>query len=301
MKSIIKTLPLSIASFCMMTCFLSCTSEEEPTVTEKQQNVGPVFAVPTCLWPDSTEKPLFDLSNHPKPEAEGNFEISEFNMNSIYAVNGSSLPFKTNVILNEHFCALKDTAYKIRQNSVKPDSSVGALRIRLGLNARKDSIVMVYQPVALINPTVSVDTISFTVDEGTNPQYYRHTPSGFSAISNTTACKDYTLYIQLKHKQSETPSKFRLGKDVESVLFSFQEIGQLIDDNQTNYVSVWNAFAKKPGTTSNDSICYHSILLGPDSLNGPSKFFGPFPNKFANLAHLCPPSCEKVAFRIKHK
>lgn len=101
----------------------------------------------------------------------------------------------------------------------------------------------------------------------------------------------YKDKIRIKHDDQETHARFRGGVDVGEVVFPFQTIYTLMEQNNTDKFSLYNCVQKIVHQESNP--VKHAILVSAPN-NNPT-IPGGFTGKYANRSHLCPP-CNGVTF-----
>lgn len=168
---------------------------------------------------------------------------------------------------------------------------VTALEISFGIVAGTNKITPIYTPLYLqrINPVPPspnnygvIDRCGDFVYDGT-----RFNPATPTELNYKTIYKNDIL---IKHLGDANPSAFIPGVDPTSVIFPFQTIYALENDNP-GITELWlyNAI-RKTAVVGGDDI-KHCILLSPE-IKGEPLFGG----KFANRGHLCPPDCNSVFY-----
>ncbi len=283
-----------LAAGTLLLLVAACSQQREPDNGATPEITE--MAMANCMYPASSE-PAIDLTPHEMDEDTGNFEISEFAAN-VRTSAGAISSRSVNIIENDHFCLLRERAEDIA-SAQNCTASVAALKIIFGLTPDLKKVELVYQPVSLCLTQLSGNTATFSVQEGSSPQYYTYDPGGFSSGANLVAAQRYREASRMKHRTGTAFRSFVQDTNVVSIIFSFQEIGKLIDDNSQDKVVVWNALTKKV-VSAGDSLHYHTLLMGASDLTGPQKMLGAFTHRFANLAHLCPPNCVTLNFRMTY-
>jgi|GEM_PF-2980722 len=141
--------------------------------------------------------------------------------------------------------------------------------------------------------------------------YKYNDTDGFTPIlpeQATLLIKQYKELIEIKHSTipGDTHSNFIRNYDVESVIFSFQEIFTLLFENlDFQKITIYNCIKQNQADPSFLTI-KHSLLLAtnlaPTILTTQSlKKEETFLTKYANLAHLCPPHCIKIVYYLLRK
>ncbi|WP_343747206.1 hypothetical protein [Fluviicola sp.] len=103
--------------------------------------------------------------------------------------------------------------------------------------------------------------------------------------------KNYREKILIKHSDTENHEKYRDGVDVKEVVFPFQTIYTVMEENNSTIFGLSNCIQKIIHQEINP--VKHAILISsPD--NHPHTP-GPFTGKYANRSHLCPP-CNAATF-----
>ncbi len=280
---------------------------------ETADNAKSMMALSTtpCSMNYASEDSI-NLNDHVWDTAVAVPEISHFTL-YVGSSASSTLPLLADSISRNAFCLLKDSADKMHQSDTSCNHYITALKLTLGLDVGLSKVQLLFQPayLCLVNKTGNSGSYQL---KGISTTYYMYDASteSFSVSTDTASKQRYIDNILIEHKRGEAKSAFRqpvagndtLG-DVISVIYSFQEIISLINDNaNTAYVKVWNAIQDKYIPSVGYYLQKHTLILGPSQLNVPIKPFTPvgsgiFSNKFANFAHLCPPSCNGLTFKLK--
>jgi hypothetical protein len=173
---------------------------------------------------------------------------------------------------------------------------ITALRMTLGL--RNDSIIPVYQALLLCNSNQQTNggIVQGTFDITYEGNAYVHYGNGFVDAQDTTGLY-YGYRNDMRLKDTLNGVNFHnwiRDLDTRSLVFPFQVIKALSYDNMNaSSLKIWNSIRKFP--SGNYTLVYHSLLLSSSTMPGSLTFT----NKFANLAHLCPPYCGSLVYRMK--
>jgi hypothetical protein len=176
------------------------------------------------------------------------------------------------------------------------------LRMYFGLvNGEKGAppkMKLLYKPVGLVKKQDTTDgKREYTVTLGAD--YYEYKTGAFVKTTDTSFIDNYknpATGISMIHiKGGNVYDAFEEGYDVGSVTFSFQEIFALIYDNSQCNVSIYNSIKM----IAQDEIDYvkHCLLLAPPDVYEKMEV-GPLTGVFANLAHLCPPHCNRMVYKL---
>lgn len=301
----------------------ACNSSNHPdqnnTTSDTTTNVGANLAIKSVTFSCTGERDLL-LETHTLSTASAHQERDMFDTTIYAGASLGSLTTRADNVLYSEFSRLKGYADGI--SSACPSSSViTGLRLSFGLEEDLSGMKIIYEPIkmCLISSTVVTQggksytngtfsvvgtySVKYCFDETANNNI-----GEFVSITNDVAIAGINLYknsVRIKHTSGAAATSFTTG-DVESVIFSFQEIKALYDDNDSpehpEYISVWNT--SRDFILSGPPVRKHSLILGPDYLGVSDEksvyfFSGEFRNAFANLAHLCPPNCQTLIFRIK--
>lgn len=241
-----------------------------------------------------------DLVKHPMSDSLGRILIATFKY-SVLLDSVQEMPVTADSIVKEAFIAMKDSALKLQGNSTK--SYLRAIRINYGLNATSKAMLLYYQPLFLKRiDSVGKSHIKFQPEASPYYYYYDNQKKKFvhePDQSKITAAADrYAKHISFR----KSNGKFRLfypgqvdSSDVTACIFPFEEIEEMVKDNEATHVYIINAGEE----IENNGKTYlrHVMLLGPDSLEHHIR--GVFYRKYANLTHLCPPNCTQHFFDLK--
>lgn len=281
--------------------FFQC---QTPTPPENEQSNPPVekLNVPSCLYPPVGAENLISLDIHVLSVEKAKRERKLFIENFRYKKpSGEYVHFKDTIIeqiYKAHFCTFKTTCQACTANC--KDTIIG-LRFVYGIDADY-KMKLFYQPVCLsLTTTTTNDSVAFFVSRDQPKVFYKYeSAKGFSTATSTEtlAIANYKqVFINKNISTTAIWKPYQPDVDVGSVIFTFAEIGDLLDDGTKDTVFVYNAAFLRAIPKSNDSLINHSIILTIDgNLN---KLFSDFKGKYANLSHLCPPSCNNLTFKRK--
>jgi hypothetical protein len=179
---------------------------------------------------------------------------------------------------------------------------------------RNNAFVLYYRPVKFCRTSIypgpgNKKYGNYDSHENINSYYYY---DGTDFVEETDSEKlqdiknhigsyqDAVYGIRIRHKiLAETPFAPYAADDVTAVTFSFQEFFALIEANSlTNVIRIWNVIEGTEYPNSTDIL--HALLLSTESiisLDGNVIVYG-FAKSFANLSHLCPPSCNKFQYQL---
>lgn len=177
-------------------------------------------------------------------------------------------------IKNDHFEELFSDATQMHVGS---ESYVTGLKIFFGLNGSK--IYPVFQPIYSCR-TTSGSPGNHTYVPKFGLHYIYHYIGGFKIARKSHFDKilNYRNNVEIKRSTGNF-TKFDSKNDVEGVIFPFQTIYTLMNDNNENSVLLYNAIRMEQGEAK------HCILLTTQIK--PFKYI--FEDKYANRSHLCPP------------
>jgi len=253
---------------------------------------------------DIKNEDVVNLNKHPKEPDIGRLEIEDCKDYLKTKRFLRKLPIKWReavaIINREHLLKLYEKAKKMNNQA----HYITGLKMEFGLDKNKE-VSLIYRPVKFFDRGVINDTTyNYESVEGGMYRYEGGT-SGFKLIdylSREELIQTYKSKIRIKHSEilGDGYNSFIEGEDVESVIFSFQEIFALMYDNREDCAN-HNIFEQ-----SNDSILIysaiqkdtvnpnlstkHSLLLSLKEYDKYKKRER-FEDKFANLGRLCPPNC----------
>lgn len=121
---------------------------------------------------------------------------------------------------------------------------------------------------------------------------YAYPAASFTSTVIGTSATTYQHELKIVRRKKDGFETYSNG-DVTSVIFSFQEIFALLHDNDSDLVKVYNAIRRT--VDAQGFVSRHSLILAGKAL-GP---LFPFENRYANLAHLCPPNCYRLMYPLQ--
>jgi hypothetical protein len=210
-----------------------------------------------------------------------------------------------------------DSFYRLANSQVKCANFLTGIRITLGM--QNNAIVFLYQPVYMHDTGTYRQENSYYVFDLDPKTYYTYDPAKFLFVKYNgdaaALCKNYYTNIRIIHTQDATLETFNQDfsgrqswkNDTKSIIFSFQEIFRLYHDNTNETdgqrycknIYIRNGAANYRKGKLNQWRIKHTVLFSID--NGSLNSFLSLPQitevgRFANLAHLCPPSCESLNY-----
>jgi hypothetical protein len=264
----------------------------------KNQEQTNKYAFGLKLFPSITDEDNIDIRRCAVPKERATEEIIDVNKYlKLYdsEVHGF-LPVET-VIGPSKFNKLYAEAIKLYRNE---PNYITALKVKIV--ADTDSIKLIYRPILLLRSSI-IDTTSKIVEYQISREgedfIYDISSKDFIPIPNTygTYAANYKTHMRIMRNPEEEYTPYISGIETEFVIFSFQEILEMISDNPAaRRLFIFNCIKQY----SNDPIASikNSLMLSPDiNLTG-EKFIGPFPKMYGNLAHLCPPNCNMLRYKL---
>ncbi|MCW3071076.1 MAG: hypothetical protein JWO44_966 [Bacteroidetes bacterium] len=196
----------------------------------------------------------------------------------------------------EKFYALFKSATTLATN-IKPKYVTG-LKMNLGIDISNNKLCLLYQPVGIVEsltPNPQPNEVEYAIIEDEDDYYY-YDGTQFKSTTDKSSIVRYTSTIELKHKKNAAQfEKFKKYTDVESIIFSFQEIFAVIYYNNTsNNISIVNAIHED--VKGSETFIQHSLLLAPEGVHSEK---GILTGVYANLANLCPPNCHKITYTLE--
>ncbi len=295
--------PHTIILILLTLIFFQCQTST-PTQDEYSNTPVEKVNVENCLYPPVGAENLISLDSHVLNVGKANRERKLFIQNFRYKKpNGDYVYFTDDIIeqiYKDHFCKFKQTCRTCTTNC---RDTINGLRFVYGIDTTNYKIKLFYQPVCLTLTATTNDSVRFAVIKKIDKTdtIFKYEPAkGFipATPNETLAISNYTQIV-INKNTSPTVSwqAYRQNVDVGSTIFSLAEIGDLLNDNSKDTVSIYNAAFLKAISNSTDSLIYHSIILTVDG--NINKLTGDFKGKYANLSHLCPPSCNQLTFKRK--
>lgn len=225
-------------------------------------------------------------------------------VDSIFIGCTDTIPVLVDKIDSTHFRMLKDSAIKI--DPAYEGRRIYALRFIYGLGEDK-RMQLIYQPLLLkrdCNDTIKVNA-EYTPDSCVS--YFKYTTKGFEVVSPSymqTVVDRYQrniTFLNGKKKGEKLCRPFNFAMDttgdVRRIVFSFQEIDSLLIGH--NATELYVLSSAKILNIGGKNYTKHLMLLGSENFHVKGFSQGIFYNKFGNLSHLCPPSCDRHAFNLK--
>lgn len=185
--------------------------------------------------------------------------------------------------------------------------TVTAIRIIYGLNT--NSLTLYYKPVKLCRASRSYgqggeyfgqykgneENTIYSYSSGSTT----FTPLSGTALSNATAqiAKYQEANNGIQIFRDNTPDDFRSGDDisgdVKSIMFPLQELMAVAKSpGNKGLIYLWNSISEINSPNEKPFI-KHTLLLSSDDVTntGNVVYLPIYGSSFANLSHLCPPSC----------
>ncbi len=247
---------------------------------------------------------------------------------SYVAINGKlKLVRVVDIISTAELDRLRDTADSLAFAANDTSDYIPCLEIALALNSTYKKMELLYKPVFAIKNRDSTDLVHGGkwrfYDVVDNPYYYK-----FDSINGTLVktydsagikrYQDTMMFYNFNDKKFEKFNQsLNSTGDVRSLIFPFEEIDSLLSANgPTKSVKFVNTALTKQFSAM-DSCIKHSILLSPDDLMPACEFTvdfskssriklkktsfvlgGGISREYANLAHLCPPNCKRLVYKL---
>ncbi len=250
---------------------------------------------------DFTGEDQIDLADFFKTETEAGTLYRQFRDNFVYTSAWHEIDLTPATLNMRAIADLHDTAAKYASGT----GLVTGLRIILGMDGNR--MVYFYQPVFM---NFNSSEGKYQVNGSLGSTYYKYNTANqrFDVVANasdvTDRCAEYYNNIYIDHFENDDFVPFREVEDnkywkgdTKSIIFSFQEIYTLYD---THY----------PNEQNGDRYCRNIIIT-----NGAAYYRRYATNRYrlkhtlyiktnvsgnvldaANLAHLCPPSCNLLNY-----
>ena len=309
MKSKInKLIVVKLMLVCGLLFFISnCRKDNSDTPCQSASQNTTAMRTGTCFESMADENQIA-LGSHIMSQAMGASEIFHFGT-SVSTSAAGNLKALADSLDKDSFCPLIDSALARVSGTGGCNDYISALKIYYGLSPDLKRITLLYQPVYYCRTSYDATSHKAIYDlHNPSPDvFYKYTTANnafvVASIADKTCIDRYKSEILLRHSPSASPSAFDQSdpngnlQDVEAVIYSFQEIYALIGDNATPYVKVYNAIRRI--TVDGTVVNKHDLLLAPAEFNSSGTTAGSFLNCYADLAHLCPPSCFPVAFSLQ--
>jgi hypothetical protein len=245
----------------------------------------------------SSERNL-ELSAHVKDSIEGKKEIDTCRY--YFKIVNNSMNKLADVVKSTELLDLMNVVLS-HSTACGGVDFVTALKIYYGVESGE--LKLFYQPLLLCLQSEGYNQDSELIGifnytyEG---DVYEYLPGGFSLANQNTAHANYLNQIRVIGTATGTVynphnQKATIDGDVTSIIFPFQEFVALIEDNQwPDSLRIYNAIRQiKHG---NETYIKHALLFSANNTN----LLHSFTRKYANFAHLCPPSCSgNVGYRLR--
>ncbi len=249
-----------------------------------------------------------NLDLHPKPKEEAEAEIKA--CEHYLKVGDTNI---NGLVPIEKIKRIAFLELYIKANDLIGEGNyLTGLKIEFGIDLA-NNLSLVYKPIRFYNGTSNLGSSTYDKKEGVSFKY-NNGENRFDSISEDERCAlvlRYEEIIRIKHsdRTGDTHTNFIKGKDIESMIFSFQEIFALMYDNRSvgvndifdrpnvNPILFFN-YVKKEKIDDYYSA-KHSLLLSPNLQPKVEIGILDFKNMYANLAHLCPPNCERSGHVFK--
>lgn len=143
--------------------------------------------------------------------------------------------------------------------------------------------------------------------------YYKYVQPAFVEVTDSnekntilTEFANYRNLVKIRHRDGDTDrtpfiAESDITGDVCATIFSFQEVFALAEASSSSVnIRFWNSI--EDVTYNNDRWNKHGLLLSTEVVTyaGPVISVHTYCGSFANLSHMCPPSCTgDLLFRLK--
>jgi len=265
-----------------------------------------------------------ELSTHTLSPLSAYGERALFNQN-VSSTTTITIDTLVDRIPYEQFCFLKKKADMLSISTCTSGFITG-IKMSYGLTPDKKSVSLVYQPIKLCKYSENIVTessssytvVTFFVTSVGAKYLYNKSAEVFSLTTQPIADAHtgrYLTDILIVHNYGQNRLPFKdpipdndTTGDVNSVIFSFQEIERLMyDNNFPSHVKIWNSLKQYTFETTGIQR-KHGIFLGPGNINKKggereedknTVFVNSysFDGKYANRTHLCPPACFTLSYR----
>jgi hypothetical protein len=269
------------------------------------ENSTPAIAAGNPKLAKMTYEHLINLDLCPKSEEEATEEVLDciyYLKNGTKEIDGEipvhTIPRLAFIPLYEEAEALSGAGYYLT-----------GLQMEFAVNTdNSNTYCIVFTPVRMYDGkqlATGSNYYSYTKKEGTS---YVFDGTIFQSISGTQRgnyTAKYREKIQILHSdlEGDTHCGFIPGYDVNSMVFTFQELFNIMFDNrvkpssdniftgyETEPIIIFNC-VRKDGLNPN-LLIKHGLLLSPNIWISAGIFEG----AFGNLAHLCPPHCTNLVY-----
>lgn len=272
------------------------------------KNIADHFKLEKILEEDS-----INLNRNVLGRMKGRFEVR--NAKSYFKVMDKFVSPDGDIISSGHMVDL--------YNSITVNEGINHIvGIKLHYAVRDGIFLIIYQPVLLIPGKKLSDRGKYYlyVEQKNEYHYYEYGGStGFTIIDKSKAeadIKNYSYSSKIKHsaEKGEDFIDFISCVDTEYAVFSFQEIFNLMYQNKSEGVYMYNAAIKNrhdpyseirqsvivsyKKLNSNKNSWWRRIFLSSNFLTGKYEAEKAFKGRLANLAHLCPPHRD-IVFKLE--
>jgi hypothetical protein len=182
----------------------------------------------------------------------------------------------------------------------KKDTDILALKIIFG--AENESFHFVFQPVCLgqIGEGYEAHGVKQGLFQIFASDFCREFNKEFTPLDDPFPYQAYyQSEVKIARKKGKPLGHFILGHDTEYAIITFQEIFTLLKDNSNSVnLNIYNCIRRR--YTNEDLDFRHSLIFASGNM-GPNFADPVFENKYANLIHLCPPSCTGLMLALVGK
>jgi hypothetical protein len=292
-KCIVFCLGLAVTSFLTT----ACRSE---SATDKSVNADLEKMAQQAYPPEDD----IDFAQHAVSQPDGYHQMDAAHDSILISCNPNDTIRKiVEIIKLEDFKLLKDSAESIPTSS--ETDRIYALRFIYGMGEDK-LMKLIFQPLILKRTSPDNVKTNATYDVDSCVSYFKYDYNkGFEIVSKAYTydlVNRYTKNIKFVtgSKKGHKVCRDFIQKndstgDVKRVIYSFSETTEILKDHESTELYVLSA-AKKIHV-GGEHLLKHMMLLGSLNLHFIDK--GIFFQKFGNLSHLCPPSCNIVQYNLK--
>lgn len=280
----LKNYVIVTISLIMLTAILSnCESKSDET----QKNVNAAAIV-------TGGEETVDLTNHTKSKKEGD-SLREVFANNIFLDCGNlpQLPEIAGQVDSLALDSLKKLALNLK--GTYSGKYILGFGMTYGLTTLY-KLKLLYKPVFL--KKLSADGVKtnseYLVVKDTS--YYHYIGGKFAKVNKSTAkttMQNYTLHISFNDGDPQQCRSYRdldnINGDVKFVIYTFQETDSILSGHDADSICIYN-IGESYGTQLK-----HGLLLGSEKFPLKELFY----QKYGNLSHLCPPSCNTITLNVK--
>jgi len=224
-----------------------------------------------------------------------------FACNQYMELYGAKIKGEIPVETIEDYADFEFLFHKAMELYDKKDNYITGLKLILGSDSASKKIVLGYRPLVMKRGLISYPTESMSIKSyniAKEGSFFMYKPTNlpgkrFEPVSDYSS---YTIEYSEKFYISRTksdifPKKYIYDVDTNTVIFSFQEIFTMIDDNSPEKKTlIFNCMVDdhEPVATKRNSF-----ILSPNILPTLNKSLDSAKNMYTDLAHLCPPNCNQ--------